>query len=177
MEVGDQEGGSEEWILSHADGVTTLRLVHSLPDPGVEDWEGYYGDIERGWSLFLATLRHYVESTERRGRVCTLATPAVGDAAEVVWERLKAELGLTNPVAGGPTTITVGSHSMPATVLVAAEPLALLVDVDGTLLLTDIEGSGDHRMLYTLASTFGEDTPTAAAQRAALVAAAERAAG
>ena len=99
MEVGDQGGGSEEWFLTHDDGVTTVRLVHSLPDPGVEDWQGYYGDIERGWSLFLATLGYYVESTERRGRVTTLATPRVRGEATEVWKRLQAELGLSGPVA------------------------------------------------------------------------------
>ncbi len=174
MEVGDTEGGSEEWLLSHEDGVTTVRLVHSLPDPGVDDWEGYYGDIERGWSLFLATLVHYVESTDRAGRVTTLSTPSVTRDASDVWERLHRELGLD---AGDPasTTVTVAGTVLPCRVLVATEPLALLLDIDGTLLLTDLEGSGEHRVLYTLASTFDGDTPEAAQRRSALVAAAERA--
>lgn len=177
MEVGDQGGGSEEWFLTHDDGVTTVRLVHSLPDPGVEDWQGYYGDIERGWSLFLATLGYYVESTERRGRVTTLATPRVRGEATEVWKRLQAELGLSGPVAGAETALTIDGSSVPAKVLVAAEPLAILLDVDGTLLLADLEGSGEDRVMYTLASTFGNDSATGAARRAALVAAVGRAAG
>ena len=57
------EGRSEEWVLSHQDGVTKLILTHSLPDPGVEDWEKYFGGLYRGWTLFVATL-------EQLSRVC-----------------------------------------------------------------------------------------------------------
>ena len=49
-------GRSEEWVLSHQDGVTKLILTHSLPDPGVEDWEEYFGGLYRGCTLFVATL-------------------------------------------------------------------------------------------------------------------------
>ncbi|MDJ0952968.1 MAG: SRPBCC domain-containing protein [Acidimicrobiia bacterium] len=176
MEVGDTEGGSEEWLLTHEDGVTTVRLVHSLPDPGVEDWEGYYGDITRGWRLFLATLRFYVERTERRGRVTSLAVPKVTDKSEAVWQRLQDELGLGSVTPGSTTSVSIGDDTVPAVVLEAAPPLGILLDVDGTLLFADIEGGGDHRMLYTLASTFTTDTPEQKARRSALVAAAERAA-
>jgi uncharacterized protein YndB with AHSA1/START domain len=177
MEIGDMEGGSEEWLLSHDAGVTTIHLVHSLPDPGVEDWEGYYGDITRGWTLFLATLRFYVESTDRTGRVTTLSVPQVSAAPETVWQRLQQELAIGSVTAGDTTTVTVDGETITATVLESIAPLGLLLDVDGTLLFTDLEGAGDHRVLYTLASTFGVDTPDQQARRAALVAAAERAAG
>ena len=177
MEIGDMVGGSEEWLLSHQDGVTTVRLVHSLPDPGVDDWEGYYGDITRGWTLFLATLRFYVESTERKGRVSSLSVPPVSGESAAVWDRLQKELGLESPTPGFTTSVTVAGETLPATVLEAVAPLGLLLDIDGTLLFTDIEGGGDHRVLYTLASTFSADTPEHEARRAALVAAVERAAG
>ncbi|MDK1010508.1 MAG: glycerophosphodiester phosphodiesterase family protein [Actinomycetota bacterium] len=49
-------GRSEEWVLSHQDGVTKLILTHSLPDPGVEDWAEYFGGLYRGCTLFVATL-------------------------------------------------------------------------------------------------------------------------
>ncbi len=176
MEVGDMEGGSEEWLLSHEDGVTTVKLIHSLPDPGVDDWEGYYGDITRGWTLFLATLRFYVEHTERSGRVTSLAVPKVTAESEAVWQRLQDELGLGSVAPGTTTTVSVGDDTIPAVVLEAAPPLGLLLDIDGTLLFADIEGGGDHRMLYTLASTFTTDSPEQQARRSALVAAAERAA-
>ncbi len=177
MEVDGMEGGSEEWLLTHDAGVTTIRLVHSLPDPGVEDWEGYYGDITRGWTLFLATLRFYVESTERKGRVSTLSVPPVSVEAETVWQRLQEELAIGSVTAGDTTTVTIGGETIPARVLESIAPLGLLLDVEGTLLFTDLEGSGDHRILYTLASTYGEDTPREQARRTGLVAAAERAAG
>ncbi len=176
MEVGDMEGGSEEWLLSHEDGVTTVRLIHSLPDPGVDDWEGYYGDITRGWTLFLATLRFYVERTERTGRVTSLAVPKVTGESEVVWQRLQDELRLGSVVPGTTTSVSIGDETVPATVLEAAPPLGLLLDVDGTLLFADIEGGGDHRMLYTLASTFTPHSPVQQARRTGRVAAAERAA-
>ena len=177
MEVGEMEGGSEEWLLSHDEGVTTIRLVHSLPDPGVDDWEGYYGDINRGWALFLATLRFYVEHTERTGRTTTLSVPTVSDESETVWQRLQAELALGSVTPGTRTTVSVGGVELPATILEAAPPLGLLVEIDGTLLFTDIEGGHDHRVLYTLASTFGADDEEQRNRRAALIAAAERAAG
>ena len=176
MEIGDMEGGSEEWLLSHAAGVTTLRLVHSLPDPGVEDWEGYYGSITRGWTLFLATLRHYLESTERRGRVTTLAMPAVTADAALVWRGIQDALEIGTVEPGTSTTVVVDGERVPAKVLVSLPPLALLLDVDGTLLFADIEGSGEHTVLYTLASTYEADTPVAAHRRAALVEATRRAA-
>lgn len=49
-------GRSEEWVLSHQDGVTKLILTHSLPDPGVEDWAEYFRGLYRGCTLFVATL-------------------------------------------------------------------------------------------------------------------------
>ena len=177
MEIGDMVGGSEEWLLSHKDGVTTVRLIHSLPGPGVDDWEGYSGDITRGWTLFLATMRHYVEETERVGRVTTLAMPPVTAAAELVWSRLQEQLGLGSVTPGATTTVLLEGEKLSTRVLCAIAPLGLLLDVDGTLLFTDIEGGGDHRVLYTLASTYTADTAADQARRAALVAAAERAAG
>ncbi len=176
MEIGDMEGGSEEWLLSHEDGVTTVRLVHSLPDPGVEDWEGYYGDITRGWSLFLATLRFYVERTECCGRVTSLSMPKVSGEPEAVWQRLQEELGLGAATPGTRTEVSIGGQKVAATVLEAAPPLGLLLDIDGTLLFADIEGSGDQRVLYTLASTFAADSPEQQERRRALIGAAERAA-
>ncbi len=176
MEVGEMEGGSEEWLLSHDDGVTTIRLVHSLPDPGVDDWEGYYGDITRGWTLFLSTLRFYLERTERSGRVTSLSVPPVTDESETVWARLQQELGLGSVTPGARTTVSINGETLATTVLEAAPPLGLLLDIEGTLLFTDIEGAGDHRVLYSLASTFTADTAEEQTRRAALIAAAERAA-
>ena len=176
MEIGEMEGGSEEWLLSHDDGITTVRLVHSLPDPGVDDWEGYYGDITRGWRLFLATLRFYVECTERNGRVTTLSTPSVAGESEAVWSQLQEELGLGSILPGATTTVTINGEAIATRVLEAVAPLGLLLDVDGTLLFADIEGGGEHRVLYTVASTYTADTPETQSRRAALVAAAEQAA-
>jgi uncharacterized protein YndB with AHSA1/START domain len=53
-----EEVGAEEWLIQSDETTTRLTLINSLSDEGVDDWEGFYGDMRRGWRRFLASLRH-----------------------------------------------------------------------------------------------------------------------
>ena len=130
------------------------------------------------WKLTLATLGillvvgavvfvtgvtawEYTNSTEFCGLTCHTMPPEY-----VAYE--------SSPHARVPC---VDCHLGQDSVLEAIPPLGLLLDVEGTLLFADIEGSADEAVLYTLASTFGTDSPQEQARRAALIAAAQHAAG
>lgn len=50
----------EEYLLEAHRDVTVLRLVQS-GIPASADWDDFYEDTGRGWKMFLAGLRHYLE--------------------------------------------------------------------------------------------------------------------
>jgi uncharacterized protein YndB with AHSA1/START domain len=77
----------EEWEIATRGGKTLLRFVHAnIPDSS--DWDGMYDSTERGWEIFFATLRHYVERHpgEPRRTIYTMNKLPQGD--EGLWERL-----------------------------------------------------------------------------------------
>lgn len=92
-----EEVGAEEWLLTHEAGTTSVRLVHSLPDPGVEDWDGYYGDYRRGWTIFLTSMRYALEVAVSPGRVLSYGYAPVPDDRSPAWERIVAALAILEP--------------------------------------------------------------------------------
>lgn len=146
----DEPSGAEEWLLEHADGVTRVRLIHTLPDPGVDDWDEYYGDFRRGWRLFLACLRWVLDeaSTPSRG-VSARTVPAPNRAAG--WAHVLDALGLDGTPEPGDTVPGIG------TVRLVDAPHTLLIAGDDTSLLCDLEGAGDQLIIYAQAAIYGDD--------------------
>lgn len=144
---GGGQVGAEEWLLSHDDGVTHVRLIHSLPVEEGASWDDLYGDITRGWSLFMGTLA-WVGATI--GRVGRQTEVRIGSIADGAWHRVSAALGVdTSPSTGDTLTLP---DVPPAEVLVAHDGLSLLLAFDDrATLLVDVEGDS----LYTVSATYG----------------------
>lgn len=136
-----EEVGAEEWLIT-TDGTTTrLILINSMADEGIDDWEGFYGDMRRGWRLFLASLRHGLDDAITPYRhVEHTMVPAPGPRRPI---RERLERCLANHealVSAMTTTLSDPPHSL------------LLTARDRTLLL-DIEGADDDQVLYVQAAT------------------------
>lgn len=138
--AGEEEVGAEEWLIE-TDGTTTrLTLINSMPDEGIDDWEGFYGDVRRGWNLFLASLRFALEDAITPDRVVDCEYhPAVGSREEI-WARLEHALDRSSVITGCREELVDPPHSR------------LLTRPDRTLLL-DIEGSGDEQVLFAQVAT------------------------
>lgn len=133
--------GAEEWLITSDDKTTRLTLINSFDDDEIDDWEGFFGDIRRGWRLFLASLQHGLEAAAKPDRdvECTFL-PAPGPR-EAVWEEVEAILDRSPEVAEGLHPVVMDPpHSR------------LLVDRHRTLLI-DVEGSAENQVLYIQAST------------------------
>ncbi len=145
---GGDQVGAEEWLLSHEDGITHVRLIHSLPVEEGKTWDEVYGDITRGWSLFMATLGWAAGTVGELGRESEVR---LGDITEGAWGRVLAAAGVhATPDSGS----TLSIDGLPdAEVLVGVDDYSLLLAFDNkATLLVDVEGP--H--LYTLAATYGE---------------------
>lgn len=165
-----EHASAEEWLLSHEHGITHVRLIMALP--GVDEWGGE-DDLTRGWAIFFAGLRHWIEriggTTERTS---TMKMSGQAPDRPTAWAALSAELGIPADVAAG-TTLDLGDAGS-AEVLVAFPGSSVFAATpSGATLMLDLEG--EPPLLYTLASTFG-DGPEEQAERARLAAVAARAA-
>lgn len=151
-----REVGAEEWLVSTHGTTTRLTLVHSMPDDGVEDWDGFYGDMRRGWRLFLASLRHALESaaTPLRTAECR-SLPMPGDRGPI-WARLTAAVALDHDHATAPLVAAMG-------VVLADPPHSLLLASPTRTLLCDVEGPGDQQVLYLQAGVHGGERDWATA--------------
>lgn len=148
LTYGGDQVGAEEWLLSHEDGVTHVKLIHSLPVADGKTWDELYGDITRGWSLFMATLAWVADSKEGLGRQSEVR---LGDIADGAWRRVIAALGVEATPDSGATLSIAGLPD--AEVLVGVDDYSLLLAFDRrATLLVDVEGP--H--LYTLAATYGD---------------------
>lgn len=143
-----REVGAEEWLVSSHGTTTRLTLVHSMPDDGIDDWDGFYGDMRRGWRLFLASLRHALESaaTPLRTAECR-SLPMPGDRGPT-WADLTAAVALDHDHATAPLVADMEA-------VVADPPHSLLLASPTRTLLCDVEGSGDQQVLYLQAAVHG----------------------
>lgn len=137
--AGEQEIGAEEWLITSEGTSTRLTLIHTMPDDGIDDWEGFYGDIKRGWRLFLTSLKHALETAAEPRRIVRCEYLPVRDRL-TSWEHIK-ETVATSPelLAGMTTAIEDEPHSL------------MLVSPDRTLII-DHEGSGDGLVVYVQAA-------------------------
>jgi uncharacterized protein YndB with AHSA1/START domain len=133
--------GAEEWLIAVDGGTTRLTLINSFSEDEIDDWEGFFGDIRRGWRLFLASLKHGLEDAASPDRVVDCVYfPATGPRSETWDDVEKALSGLPELTQGMSPILVDPPHSR------------LLADPGRTLLM-DIEGSGDDQVLYIQAST------------------------
>jgi uncharacterized protein YndB with AHSA1/START domain len=146
----DRPTGAEEWLLTHDDGVTHVRLVHSLPVAEGATWDDTYPGIVRGWSLFMGTLAFVANRRSRLGRD---ADARIGDLGSGAWKRVLTVLGLgQTPEPGEHINLP---EAGPAEVLVSVDGFSLLFAVgEEATLLIDVEGES----LYTVAATYGGDS-------------------
>ena len=145
------EMGAEEWVLSAESGTTRLTLIHSMPDDDVDDWEGFYGDIRRGWRLFMASLTHALEraAVPTRHSQCRYV-PAPGSREDVFSDIL----GALGPVLGDdPQAVPAPFRDMD--VVLVDPPHSLLLVAPDRSLLVDVEGSGADQVIYLQAATHG----------------------
>lgn len=179
--VEGEELGAEEWLVTTSDATTRLTLVHSMPDDDVEDWDGYYGDMRRGWRLFLASLRHALqEAAEPLRSVTSRSLPMPGDRGPI-WAALTRAVGFDDDVHprragadGGAGDVESDSRGrttgdelqtlrtgpfghLGLRVALADPPHSLLLTSTEHTLLCDVEGRGDHQHLYLQAATHHGD--------------------
>lgn len=145
-----EEVGAEEWLITTQGTTTRLTLINSMADEGIDDWDGFYGDMRRGWRLFLASLRHGLdEATTPFRRVDLAMVPAPGSRRRI---RERLDRCLVEHEALGSAMATTLSDP----------PHSLLLTARDRSLLLDIEGAGDNQVLYVQAATHGgpEGWPT-----------------
>lgn len=151
-----EEVGAEEWLVSTHGSTTRLTLVHSMPDDGAEDWEGFYGDIRRGWRLFLASLRHALESAASPLRTATSRSLPTPGPRWPIWADLTTVVGLEDDHPTAPLLADME-------VVLADPPNSLLLASPTRTLLCDVEGQGDQQVVYLQAAVHAgqPDWPTA----------------
>src|SRR5688572_13091296 len=154
---------AEEFLLSHDHGVTHVRVVMSLPG----EWTGQ-DDLDRGWALFLANLRFFLEQAGGRTRTTELRHANTTLDRDAAWAAVTDALGL-------PRTLDVGAAIEipgvgPATVAVSFTGSVLLTAGDDTTVLLDLEGDPATLLLYGQAATHGPDDPARVARRQAATA-------
>lgn len=138
-----EETGAEEWLISGSATTTRLTLINSFDTDGIDDWEGFYGDIRRGWNLFLASLRFALEDAATPMRqVDCVYLPAPGVRAEL-WR-------LVDQVFAERPDLTSGMEPR----LLDRPHSRLHVSSDRSLIV-DFEGDGGHQLAYVQAATHG----------------------
>jgi uncharacterized protein YndB with AHSA1/START domain len=155
---------AEEYFIETRGGKTVLRLVTSgIPD--TDDWDAFYEGTKRGWTIFLMSLRHYLErhaGTPRDQIVSMVGLP--GSCADA-WPVLMGDDGLG--VADTLETATSGARysgrtafgqDLAGEVIMLDPPhrfLVTLEDVNDGLLGATLEQMGPQNFLYLSLSTFG----------------------
>ncbi|HEX4620296.1 MAG TPA: SRPBCC domain-containing protein, partial [Myxococcaceae bacterium] len=81
-----------DYFLEGEGGSTTLRLVHSGFAVGAE-WEEEYDAHERGWSIFMLNLKHYLERHGGQSCVQSMFTGELKGSREETWPKVLRALG------------------------------------------------------------------------------------
>ena len=155
----------EDYFLESRGGVTVLRLVTSgIPD--TSDWDGFYDGTNRGWELFLRTLRHYLEKHPGKPREHTVVMQPISGAIREVWEELIRDdgLGLKTPESaledgGRYSARTGGGDELKGQVLMVVPPRALVLTLDNldeSIFAITFDQMGDNTFLYASLSSYGE---------------------
>lgn len=138
--VDGAEVGAEEWLISSHETTTRVTLITSMPPGDTDDWDGFVGDVRRGWRLFMASLRFALTEAAHPDRIAVCRhLPATGPRPEL-WEAVQSFLDTSDLVEGLEPVLLDPPHSR------------LLVASDRSLLL-DAEGWGADQVLYAQAAT------------------------
>ena len=154
----------EEYFIEGDGDRTVLRLVTSgIPD--TEEWDWYYEGTKRGWTVFMLTLRHYLENHDRLPRDHIVSMAGLPGSSEDAWPSLMGPSGLgisealdgAGPGSGYSGTTAFGDELV-GQVLLLDPPHRLVATVDGlsnALLACTLEQMGESEFLYMSLSTFG----------------------
>ena len=160
----------EEYFLERGDdGRTVLRLVTSgIPD--TDDWDWFYEGTKRGWTIFMLSLRHYLERHPGTPREQFVEMVGLPGSRESAWTRMMGDEGLAlgpdleGAAAGSAISATTAfGEELEGEVLLIDPPYRLLSTVGGLndgLLGVTIERMGPSNILYLSLSTFGLDGAT-----------------
>ena len=157
---------AEEWVIETRAGKTVLRLVQSgIPESA--DWDWFYDGTQRGWTVFLHTLRHYLEHHPGVSRDHIVSwVPLKGTCAES-WPTLMGDQGLGMPEteqAGVSYKARTGAGiELAGDVLLADPPYRLLATVEGLnngLLGATLEQMGPQTFLHLSLSLYGVEKKT-----------------
>ena len=140
--VAGDETGAEEWLITNEDTTTRLTLIHSLSIEGLDDWEGFYGDIRRGWNLFLTSMKYALERAREPIRAVDCVVVPTRDRAATYEQILKTLETVGDLVDGMAITLENAPHSL------------FLTDAERSLLI-DQEGPGPDHVIYVQAATHG----------------------
>ena len=154
----------EEYLLEARGDVVVLRLVQSgIPDSA--DWDDFYEDTGRGWKMYLAALKHYVEKHLGTVRETIMFMQPISIPVEDAWQKLVGPDGLAtdgalqNVAVGTRTSVTTTfGQKLEVGVLVHEPPHTLSMTIDNledSLLALDFERIGGKTFLYANLSTFG----------------------
>lgn len=153
----------QEYLLESRGDVTVLRVVQTgIPDSS--EWDDFYEDTGRGWKMFLAGLKHYLEKHRGSPRKSIMFMQPVTVPVADAWDKLVGPGGIA---ADGLSDIAVGTRAsfespfgqkLDVGVLVHEPPYTLAMAIDNledSLLALDFERMGDETFLYANLSTFG----------------------
>ncbi|MEE8602266.1 SRPBCC family protein [Euzebya tangerina] len=156
------ELGAEEYLLSQRGGVTHVRLIQTFT-PGVDDaaaegldtWDGWLGDLERGWRLFLRSLAFAAAEAARPSRLVTGRYVPLGDRTPQAGFAVALEaVGLSPDLVTGDTA-TLPGIEQPATALLVEAPHTVLVATADHTLVLDLEGPPGRMVCYAQAAVHG----------------------
>jgi uncharacterized protein YndB with AHSA1/START domain len=162
-----------DYFLEGKSGETVLRFVHAGFGADA-DWDEEYDSHVRGWAIFLANLKHYLE--RRRGVDCAVVTVAMNLDLDrdKTWQKLISDRGPMGKVSlerigdkvdfalnGGPPI------AGEVDVLVQRRDFGLrLANMNDSLLRASLEASTGGTMLYTVLLAYGLPANDVAAFRA-----------
>jgi uncharacterized protein YndB with AHSA1/START domain len=179
------EAGMElavEWQLEARNGTTSVRLVHSGFGLG-EQWDDWYDGTRRGWTYFLANLRHYLEVHRGTPRALVSARRPQSRGKAEAWALLFGPEGLglpAVPAAGQECALRWDGGTLAARVVAVEAPhifAAELPELGRALLFVEMEGGPDPWHCGLWLSTYGLPPARVSALRATLDALADRTLG
>lgn len=165
--VDGEEMGAEEYLLRPDGENTIVRVLQSMarPEGAGDGWDGFRGDLERGWRLFLASLRYAAEQgIDHRHADCAFAPAPEG--RRTAWDHTLAILGIPGraELSTGPVDIECLG---PAQVLLADPPHTLLIATPRRSIACDLEGTQDLFRYLQVATHGTHDTASDRTWRAA----------
>lgn len=164
----------DEWVIATEGGRTVLRLVTS-GIPETEDWDWFYEGTKRGWTIFLLTLKQYLEHHAGTPREHVVHMVGLPGEIETHWPWLVGPEGLgfeTPPedigTGGAYRATTAFGLALEGELLLVDAPFRLLctvADLNQALLGLTLEEMGGQNFLYLSLSIFGFEDDRVAAIR------------